>query len=63
MDSAGLASLDCQYADQTTVSLAKRRSSFQASGASYSIITIDNTTPSPDWKLPKILPSEVYKIK
>ena len=61
MDSAGMESLDCQSIDQTTVSLVERRSSFQASRASSSIITIDDTILSPDWKLPEILPSEVYK--
>ena len=63
MDSVELTSLDFQSTDQTTVSLDERKSSFQTSGASSSIITIDDTIPSPDWKLPKILPSEVYKMK
>ena len=63
MDSVGLTSLDCQYTYQTIVSLTERRSSFQNPGASSSIITIDDTIPSFDWKLPKILPSEVYKMK
>ena len=63
MDFVGLISLDCQSADQTTVSLAERRSSFQASGASSSIITIDDTIPSPEMKLHEILSSEVYKMK
>ena len=61
MDSVGLTSMDCQSTDQTTVSLTERKSSFQTSGASSSIITIDDTIPSPNWKLPEILPSEVYK--
>ena len=63
MDSVRLTSLDCQSTDQTTVSLTERKSSFQTSTASLSIITIDDTIPSPDWKLPEILPSEVYKMK
>jgi len=63
MDYVGLTSLDFQSIDQTIVSLAERRSSFQNSGASSSIITIDDTIPFPDWKVPEILPSEVYKIK
>ena len=63
MDFVGLTSLDCQSTDQTTVSLAERRSSFQNSVASSSIITIDDTIPSPKWKLPEILPLEVYKMK
>ena len=63
MDSVVLTSLDCQSIDQTTVSLAERKSSFQTFGASSSIITIDDIIPSLDWKMPEILPSEVYKMK
>ena len=63
MDSIGLTSLYCQSTDQTTVSLTKRKYSFQTSRGSSSIITIDDTIPSPEWKLPEILPSKVYKIK
>ena len=63
MDSVGITSIDFQSTDQTSVSLTKRRSSFQNFGASSSIITIDDTIPSPNWKLPEILPSEVYKMK
>lgn len=63
MESVGITSLDCQSIDQTIVSLTGRRSSFHNSGASSSIITIDDTIPSPDWKLPEIFPSKVYKMK
>ena len=63
MDSVGFTSLEYQSTDQTTVSLTERKSFFQTSAASSSIITIDDTIPSPDWKLPEILPSEVYKMK
>ena len=63
MDSVRLTSLDCQCIDQTTISLTERKYSFHTSSASSSIITINDTIPSPDWKLPEILPSEVYKMK
>ena len=54
MDSVGLTSLDCQSTDQTTVSLTERKSFFQTSAASSSIITIDDTILSLDWKLSEI---------
>ena len=63
MDSVVITSLDCQSTNQTTVSLTERKSSFQTSRASSSIITINDTIPSPEWKLLEILPSEVYKMK
>ena len=63
MDSVGITSLDYQSTDQTTISLTERKSSFHNFAASSSIITIDDTIPSPNWKLPNILPSEVYKMK
>ena len=45
--------------------LAERRSSFAectTSDSSSSVIHIDNSNPSADWKLPTILPKDVYKL-
>ena len=59
MDSAGLTSFDSQSSDQAIVSLADNRSSFPTSEPSSSIITIDDTIPSPNWKLLEIFPTKV----
>ena len=65
MDIATHPVLDCQQEENGEVSLAERRSSFaecSTSDSSSSVIHIDNSNPSADWKLPTILPKDVYKL-
>ena len=66
MDSVAHTRLDCQQAKDGTVSLAERRSSFSQCSSSdpdSSIIHIDEPNPSYEWKLPTLLPKEIYKLK
>ena len=66
MDSVSHTRLDCQQAEDGTVSLAKRHSSFSncsTSDPDSSIIHIDEFNPSHEWKLPSLLPKEIYKLK
>ena len=64
MDTVSLATLDCQSGNNTEAFLAKIRSSFlnEPSSSNSSIINIQDFNPSEDWQLPKILPSDVYKL-
>ena len=65
MDVASHTLLDCQQEDNSTMSLAERRSSFaecSSSDNTSSIIHIENTNPSSEWQLPAILPKDVYKL-
>ena len=65
MDAIPHITLDCQSRNNAEVSLAERRSSFmnESSSSNSSIINIQDLNPSQDWQLPKILPSNVYKLK
>jgi hypothetical protein len=62
MDTIELQTLHCD-ANDSFVSLAKKISSFQNIESSSSIISMNDFNPSTDWKLPGILPKEVYKMK
>ena len=66
MDSVAHTHLDCQQAEDGTVNLAERRSSFSncsTSDPDSSIVHIDEFNPSHEWKLPTLLPKEIYKLK
>ena len=65
MDIATHPVLECQQEGNGEVSLAERRYSFaecSTSDSSLLVIHIDNSNPSADWKLPTILPKDVYKL-
>ena len=64
MDTVSLTTLDCQSDNNKEVCLAERRSSFlnEPSSSNFSIINIQDFNPSENWQLPKILPSDVYKL-
>ena len=65
MDAIPHITLDCQSGNNAEVPLVERRSSFmnESSSSNSSIINIQDLNPSQDWQLPKILPSDVYKLK
>ena len=64
MDIVSLATLDCELANDTEVSLAERRSSFCNETTTFdsSIIHIQDLNPSENWQSPAILPHDVYKL-
>ena len=64
MDNVSLATLDCESANDTEVSLSERRSSFynETSTSDSSIIHIQDLNPFENWQLPAILPHDVYKL-
>ena len=64
MDTVSLATLDCESANDTEVSLIERRSSFcnEESTSDSSIIHIQDLNPFENWKLAAILPKDVYKL-
>ena len=65
MDAVSHTTLDFQLENNAEVSLAERRSSFmnESSTSNSSIINVQGFNPSQDWQLPKILRSDVYKLK
>ena len=66
MDNVAHTRLDCQQEEDGTVSLAECRSSFSHcsnSDPDSSIIHIDETNPSAEWKLPPLFPKEIYNLK
>ena len=66
MDSVSHTRLDCQQAEDDTVSLVERHSSFSNCSTSdhdSNVIHIDEFNPSHEWKLPSLLPKEIYKLK
>jgi hypothetical protein len=62
LDSVEIQTLDCDV-EETTISLLECISSYQYVEPSSPIITMNDINPPTNWKLPAIMPKEIYKMQ